>query len=150
MKKWYEQVELNLETILFEKKEFKNRIKPIKDLVKEQFKDTEYADRMQPSVDLMNRMTINEMLWHFFDKIGMPIGEIEKKVLQARNLSAHGSFREMGGDYSELYKYSKVYECIIARTVLTLLGYTGKYVDYGTLGFPEKNIKVPSGEVVVE
>lgn len=34
--------------------------------------------------------------------------------------------------------------------VLTLLGYTGKYVDYGTLGFPEKNIKVPSGEAVVE
>ena len=150
MKKWYEQVELNPETILIDKKEFKNRIKPIKNLTKEQFKDTEFADRMQHSIDGMNRMTINEMMWHFFDKIGMPIGETEKKALQARNLSAHGSFRVMGSNYSELYKFSKVYECIITRTVLILLGYAGKYVDYGILGFPEKDVKVPSGDIAIK
>ena len=40
---------------------------------------------------------------------------------------------------------SQVYECIIVRAILKLLKYDGNYVDYGTLGFPEKNINYPSG-----
>lgn len=30
--------------------------------------------------------------------------------------------------------------------MLILLGYDGKYIDYGTLGLPEKDIREPSGE----
>ena len=145
MKVWYEQIESNPEVVLIDKKEFKNRIKPIKILVQEQFADTEYADRMQQSIESMNRMSINETKNHFFAAIGMPIGEREKNALNARNSSAHGSFRGKADD-SELFRNSKVYECIIVRTVLFLLGYTGKYVDYGMLGYPEKNILIPSGD----
>lgn len=41
---------------------------------------------------------------------------------------------------------SQVYECLIVRVILKLLKYDGEYVDYGTLGFPLKNINCPSGE----
>ena len=150
MKKWYEQVELNPETVLMDKKEFKKRVKKVREIVKEQFKDTEYAERMLRSVERMNTMSINEKTKYFFERIGMPVGMDEEKALQARNLSAHGSFRGMDNDYIEQFRISKIYECIIVRTVLILLGYEGKYIDYGTLGLPEKDVVVPSGEVAVK
>lgn len=75
----------------------------------------------------------------------MVIGNIEKKALQARNFSAHGSFGGNYIDYQEQYMISQVYECILVRVVLKLLKYDGNYIDYGTLGYPEKNINCPSG-----
>lgn len=146
MKRWYEQVELNPETVLMNKKDFQKRVKVVKKAVEEQFKDTEYAERMQRSVESMNRMSINEKIIHFFDRINMPIGKNEEIALHARNFSAHGSFRDMENNNFELIMTSKIYECIIVRTVLVLLGYEGKYVDYGTLGQPDRDIRVPSGD----
>lgn len=146
MKRWYEKVELNAETVLMDKKEFKKRVRMVKEVVEEQFKDTEYTERMLRTVEGMNRMSINEKTKHFFEKIGIPVGKEEEKALHARNLSAHGSFRGMDNDYIEQFRMSKIYECIIVRTVLILLGYDGKYIDYGTLGLPEKDIREPSGE----
>lgn len=146
MKRWYEQVEMNPETVLMDKKEFKKRVKAIKEVVKEQFIDTGYAERMLRSVEKMNTMTVSEKTKHFFERIGMPIGKNEEKALLARNFSAHGSFRSMENDYIEQFRMSKIYECIIVRTVLILLEYEGKYIDYGSLGLPEKDVRVPSGD----
>ncbi len=144
-RKWYEEVELNPETVLMDKKDFAKRIKPIKELVQTQFDGTEYTERMKRSVESMNRMSVSEQLTHFFKAIDMVIGNIEKNALKARNFSAHGSLGGSNIDYQEQCMISQVYECIIVRVVLKLLKYDGNYVDYGTLGFPEKNINHPSG-----
>lgn len=42
---------------------------------------------------------------------------------------------------------SQVYECLLVRVILKLLKYEGKYVDYGTLGYPEKDINCPCGNL---
>lgn len=149
MKKWYEQVEDNPETVRMNKNEFNKRIKLLRDKVAEAFEGTELAKRMQYSLEDINRMSISEQLSNFFEKIGITIGKMEKKALQARNIAAHGSIRTANGNYTELITLSRVYDCIIVRVILSLLGYEGKYVDYGTLGYPQKDIKVPSGEMVV-
>ena len=149
-RKWYEEVELNPETVLMDKKDFAKRIKPIKELVQTQFEETEYAERMKRSVEGMNRMTVNEQLTHFFEGIDMVIGNVEKNALRARNFSAHGSFGGNDTDYQEQYRMSQVYECIIVRVVLKLLKYDGNYIDYGTIGYPEKNINCPSGSENVD
>lgn len=144
MKKWYSEIGKNPETVLMDKKEFSKRIKPIKEMVEKQFEGTDYAERMKNSVSNINRMSVNEQFANFFIGIGMPIGEEEKKALRARNFSAHGSFRDGEEHYHEQFLLSRIYECIIARVVLKLLGYKGNYVDYGTLGYPEKDINCPS------
>ncbi len=149
-RKWYEEVELNPETVLMDKNDFTKRIKPIKDLVQTEFKGTEYVERMKRTVEGMNRMSVSEQLTHFFEGINMVIGKREKKALQARNFSAHGSFGGNDIDYQEQYMTSQVYECILVRVVLKLLKYDGNYIDYGTLGCPEKNINCPSGSESVE
>ncbi len=144
-RRWYEEVELNPETLLMNKKEFAKRVKPIKELVQTQFDGTDYVERMKRSVEGMNRMTVNEQLTHFFEGVDMAIGDLERKALKARNFSAHGSFGRSDTDYQEQYMMSQVYDCIIVRLVLKLLKYDGKYIDYGTIGYPEKNINSPCG-----
>lgn len=149
-RKWYEEVELNPETLLMDKKIFSKRIKPIKELVETQFAGTEYVERMKRSVEGMNRMSVSEQLTHFFEGIDMPVGKKEKKALQARNLSAHGSYTGDNIDYEEQFMTSQVYGCILVRVILKLLKYEGNYIDYGTIGYPEKNINCPSGSEVGE
>lgn len=144
-RKWYEEVALNPETVLMDKKDFSKRIKPIKALVETQFAGTEYVERMKRSVEGMNRMSVSEQLTHFFEGIGMVIGKKEKNALQACNSSAHGSFWGDNVDYEKQSVTSQVYGCILVRVILKLLKYDGNYIDYGTIGYPEKNINCPSG-----
>lgn len=144
-RKWYEEVEFNPETVLMDKKDFAKRIKPIKELVEMQFGGTKYAERMKRTVESMNRMSVSEQLTNFFEGIDMVIGIKEKKALQARNFSAHGLFGENNIDYEEQFMNSQVYKCMMVRVMLKLLKYEGNYIDYGTLGYPEKNVNCPSG-----
>lgn len=143
-RKWFEEVELNPETVLMNKKDFAKRIKPIKKLVETQFAGTEYIDRLKNSVANMNRMSVSEQLTHFFEGIDMVVGKEEKEALQARNFSAHGSYGN-DADYEKQFMTSHIYECILVRVILKLLEYEGEYIDYGILGYPDKNIDCPSG-----
>lgn len=77
-REWYKGIKRNPETVLIDKKEFKRRIKPIKELIQTQFIGTEYVDRMISSVENLNRMSVSEQLTYFFEGINMIIG-IKKK-----------------------------------------------------------------------
>lgn len=142
---WYKEVENNPETLLMDKKDFAKRIKPIKELIAQQFSDTPYEDRMKRTLDNSNRMSVSEQLAYFFDKIGLKIGKDEKEALKARNLPAHGSYHIFDSDLRKYIINSHVYEDIINRVILKLLGYKGKYVDYGMLGYLLKDIDEPGG-----
>lgn len=149
-RKWYEEVELNPETVLMNKKDFRNRIKSIKTLTETQFAGTEYVERMKRHIEGMNRMSVSEQLTHFFEGIDMVIGSKEKKALQARNFSAHGSFNGNDNECVDQYMTSQIYACMLARVILKLLNYDGNYIDYGTLGYPDRNINCPIGSDNVE
>lgn len=145
MKKWYSEIKSNPDTVLMDKKDFAERIEPIEKMINEQFVGTKYAERMKQSILNINRMSVNEQFTNFFAGIGLPVGEEEKKALKARIFSAHGSFRDKEENWHEQFLLSRVYECLIDRVVLKLLGYKGKYVDYRIIGFPEKDINCPIG-----
>ena len=147
MKRWYSEIKLNPEIVLMDKKEFSKRITPIMEMIGKQFEGTEYIERMKNSILNLNRMSVNEQITNFFMGIGLPIGEEERKALRARNFSAHGSFRDGEENYREQYLLSRVYGCLISRVVLKLLDYKGFYVDYGTVGYPEKEINCPCGNL---
>lgn len=62
--------------------------------------------------------------------------------MQARNFSAHGLYAGDSIDYEEQFMTSQVYECILVRVILKLLKYEGNYIDYGTIGYPERTLTV--------
>lgn len=142
---WYKKVEMNPDTVLMDKKDFAKRIKPVKQLMAEQFAGTGLEDRMKRSLDGMNRMSVNEQLNHFFDKIGVTLGTHENEAMKARNLPAHGSLQNAENDPHSLFVTSQLYEVIMNRIILALLGYKGKYIDYGSVGYPQKDINEPGG-----
>ena len=142
---WYKEVEMNPDTVLMDKKDFAKRIKPVKQLMAEQFAGTGLEDRMKRSLEGMNRMSVNEQLNHFFDKIGVTLGTHENEAMKARNLPAHGSYQNAENDPHSLFVTSQLYEVIMNRIILALLGYKGKYIDYGSVGYPQKDINEPGG-----
>ena len=82
---------------------------------------------------------------NFFDGIDLPIGDLENKAIGARNFAAHGSINESKTSILEQHKLAMAYETLISRVILKLIGYSGNYVDYGTLGYPERDINCPVG-----
>lgn len=83
--------------------------------------------------------------WNIFWENYKNIESGEEELQFAVRLSEYGSYVSREENYYEQFELSRIYENLIARIVLKLLGYTGKYVDRGTIGFPERNIAVPIG-----
>lgn len=146
IRQWYKNIEKNKDTVLIKKAEFNKRIKPVKELVIEQFKDTGYEQRMLDSIGNINRMSVTERFENFFIGINMPVGKEERKAMAARNRPAHGNISYDIDSYKNQILQSEIYDRIIARIILCLINYDGEYIDYGMVGYPQKNIKVPSGK----
>lgn len=146
IKKWFKECELNPDILLMEKKDYSNRIKPIINLIDKQFEGSDYLDRMKRSFSGLNKMSVGEQLEHFFKKIELNIRKSEKEAIRARNIPAHGAFGVKEEDYELFIKHSQVYETLINRIILKLINYEGAYIDYGTLGFPEKELDCPIGD----
>lgn len=81
----------------------------------------------------------------FLDGIHLPIGEVEKNVLIARNRFAHGGASASFGKEIFLSVTTKAYETLISRAILKTIGYSGTYVDYSTYEFPERDLDQPLG-----
>jgi len=89
----------------------------------------------------------NEKLKMMFEIIDLPIGVIEKKAITARNKMAHSSLGEISTDeIKETMRMTRAYETLFHRIFLKTLGYNGNYLDYFTLGHPNRNIKEPIPE----
>lgn len=91
-----------------------------------------------------NGMGENEKMDAFFEEIGLPIGDIERKSIRLRNRFAHGEICQADG-IDELLNACRAYQTLVSRVILKLLEYDGKYIDYSTLDFPERHINEPLG-----
>ncbi|MBS7787648.1 hypothetical protein KIH23_10095 [Flavobacterium sp. CYK-55] len=83
----------------------------------------------------------NEKLFMMFEILELPVGEIEKEAIKARNKMAHTSFGDISDE--EIIKtihLTHAYESLFNRIILKILSYDGDYIDYYTLGFPSRNI----------
>ncbi len=88
----------------------------------------------------------NERLNLFFKLIDLPVNDLEKKALKARNSMAHG-----GADAKTMEKakklilHTRVYETLFHRVFLRVLGYDDYYIDYYLSGTKSRKITTPTG-----
>jgi hypothetical protein len=83
----------------------------------------------------------NEKLEMMFEIIKLPIDKIERKAIRARNKMAHSSLGEISDEeIKETIRLTRAYETLFNRILLKILSYNGQYVDYYTLGHPNRNI----------
>lgn len=83
----------------------------------------------------------NEKLEMMFEIIKLPIGKLERKAIKERNKMAHSSMGEISDDeIRETIRLTRAYETLFNRIFLKILSYNGKYIDYYTIGHPNRNI----------
>jgi len=86
----------------------------------------------------------NEKLEMMFEIIGLPIDEIERKAIKARNKMAHSSLGEISDEeIKTTIRLTRAYETLFNRILLKILSYDGEYKDYYTFGHPNRNIDEP-------
>ena len=90
-----------------------------------------------------NRMGFQEKLKFFFQEIGLTVGQRETAAMQARGRSAHGAGADE--DQTELVRFGNAYRTLFDRVFLQMLGYTGKYIDRTTDGYPERDLTEAAG-----
>ncbi len=89
----------------------------------------------------------NEKLKMMFELIELPIGKIEAKAIDARNKMAHSSLGDVSEEeIKDTIRLTRAYETLFHRIILKILGYKGNYIDYYTLGHPNRNIDEPIPE----
>jgi hypothetical protein len=76
----------------------------------------------------------------FFKRLRLAIGRLEIDALKERNLPAHGH-RYRDEDYARLSKIVDVFRTLIHRVILRLSGVELPYVDYATLGHPQRHLE---------
>jgi hypothetical protein len=104
---------------------------------------TTYGNRLVNSIKNPFSIGIGEKLKLFFQTLGFDIqnNSIENEALRARNKMTHGSINST--DVSEKNKYTKLSEAyftFINRCLLAVLDCKEKYVDYFTVGIPDRDI----------
>lgn len=83
----------------------------------------------------------NEKLLMMFEILNLPIGEVEKLAIRARNKMAHTSFGDITDEeVIDAIRLTRAYESLFNRIILKILSYENDYIDYYTLGFPSRNI----------
>ena len=128
------------------KKDFDSLLKAELASARSKLETRKYGDRILNGLSRAYEMSTNDSLRFFFDDIGLSVNRTEWEAINERHPMAHGSASVFDGSASErMIRATRIYETLFHRIVLKLLGYNGTYIDYGTLGRPNRHISEPSG-----
>jgi len=86
---------------------------------------------------------MGEKLSLFFNSLDIILekNSIENEALKSRNKMTHSSSSIDSDDKAkQAIRMTRAYETLFNRTLLKILGYNGKYIDYYTIGHPERNL----------
>lgn len=90
----------------------------------------------------LNRLSLNKSFEVFFKEIGMDFGEVELGAIKARNDPVHGN--DINDEtYRDLIIYTEVYQILLNRVILTLLGFDGLYHINDFVGPVQISEKIP-------
>jgi len=109
--------------------------------IKNDLRERETAAPILNKIKKCNEMSLNEKYETLFKEIKLKTGEVERISIRERNLAIHGSLKPK--DYDKLYIRTLAFQTLLHRLILKLLEYNGKYNDYSTSGFPERDINEP-------
>ncbi len=105
----------------------------------------EYGDRMMRRMRGAFQMGVNDRFETFFEELGLTLGQAEQLAIRRRNRCAHGGPIDPY-QIREHIRLTRTYQAMIHRVLLGILGYTGPYIDYGTIGFPERALDECAGD----
>ena len=145
---WYRSNKTKSRGVYMPKKEFDKLLSCDFDSIKSKLdcfdfgKNEDFGDRILRRVQNTFQMGVNERIHFFFDEIELNIGEIEERAIRSRNDPAHGNIIK-SEEWEKIVNSTNAYRTLFNRTILKILGFDRNYIDYYTLGKPEKHIDDP-------
>ncbi len=85
----------------------------------------------------LNEKSSNMKYDEFFEALGLAVGDVERVALRERNMPAHGA-KYSAEKYPALLSRVRALETLFNRCVLKLAGGADTYIDYSTLGHPDR------------
>lgn len=145
---WFKSQNSRLKGVYLPKKEFDELTEDAFKIIETNLGNRPYQEKIMNKLRDCFKMSLTDRLKFFFEEIGLPLGKTEHEAIRCRHKMIHSSV-EMGREKIEkMIQLSFAYRCLIHRTVLKILGYTGTYIDYATIGHPEKPIDQVAGDTV--
>lgn len=113
----------------------------VKDL-SQKLKSYTFKDRVLNSLQNPFDLSIGQKIKLFLESISifLPKQSIENQALRSRNKMTHTSINTNDEEMIKLIKLSYAYKSLVNRVILIILDFTGGYIDYFTIGYPERDI----------
>jgi len=147
MNAWYKSKKSKSKGTYMLKAEFDKLLKDEFKAIKAKLEGVEYGDRILSRMCNTFQMGVNERFDFFFEEIGLPVGECERKAIKARNRVAHASPGLLDERaYDDMVNNALAYRTLFNRILLKIMGYGGSYVDLSALGWPERPLDQPIGK----
>ena len=149
MKKWFKSEKSKSHGVYMTEDEFeeisKNEINNIKTKLRSNYSDKLNEQDCDKIVDYLEKgfhRGVTAQFKVFFDEINLAIYGNEWKAINARHDVAHGRFllAIKPKKRRRMIQHGFAYETIIHKTLLWLMGYSGRYIDYSD-GFKDKPLE---------
>ena len=146
MKAWYKSKKSKTKGTYLPKKEFDKLLEDEFKALEAKLEGVTYGDRILNRMRNTFQMGVNQRFDFFFEEIGLPIGERERKAIKARNHVAHGSPALLdAGAYQEMIDNKLSYQTLFNCILLKIMGYDASYVDHSASGWQERPLDQPMG-----
>jgi hypothetical protein len=144
MSAWFKSTKTKSKGVYMPQKEFKTRVGKFLSEADGALSGHEYSDRIMRRMSNAFQFGVNERFEFFFQELGLPINEGEKKVIGARNKAAHGG-AVSDTEQQKMFLLAGGYRTLMNRVFLKLFGYSGDYIDYSVVGHPSRHLDEPIG-----
>lgn len=131
-----------------EKKVYTNLVKADLENLKEKVKTYRFGKSIINKIENPFSLGIGEKIKLFFDTINfdLPKNSLENEALRARNAMTHSKLEIDNKTIQKYIKLTRAYETLFHRTILKILDFDGKYIDYYSDDHPEQDIHKNIGE----
>lgn len=146
MKYWFKSRKSTSKGIYLSKDEFDRLTRDDFENIESKLEDRPFKDKIMNKLRSDYNMSLTDKLKFFFDEIELPLGELEQEAIRCRHKMIHSSVNMGETEIERIIRLSFVYRCLIHRTILKILGYSGKYIDYSVVGLTEKPLNSVAGE----
>jgi hypothetical protein len=148
IKYWFKSQKSKSKGIYLTKDEFDTITKEEFKKIEATLEDKQFKEKIMNKLKDCYKMSLTDQLKFFFEELGLPLGKTEQKAIRCRHKMIHSSVNMGATEIQEIIRLSFAYRCLVHRTVLKILDYSGTYVDYSMIGFPEKPIDIVIGNNV--
>jgi len=146
IKHWFESRKSKSKGVYISKDEFERMTKGEFEKIGAKLGEMSYKEKILNKLKDCYTMSLTDRLKSFFEEIELPIGKTEQEAIRCRHKMIHSSVLIGDTEKETIVRLSFAYRSLVHRTVLKILGYTGTYIDYSMIGFPEKPIDSIVGE----